>query len=129
VRELENAIKAALVVARGSVMRLEFLPDHIHKAAPPGSTEVPPPKRQTGDSPVEEARSVAEKLASKPALLGRLHETATAMVECEMIRVCLERSRGQLAPAAKMLGISRTTLRKKIEHYRIRTTTSADIDT
>ncbi len=129
VRELENAIKAVLVVARGSVMRLEFLPDHIRKAIRPGSRDDSSKQHPTASPPTDEARLVAEKLATQPALDGKLHETATAMVEREIIRVCLARTRGQLAPAAKMLGISRTTLRKRIAHYGIRTTTSVDIDT
>ncbi len=129
VRELENAIKAALVVARGSVMRLEFLPDHIRKAVRPGSSDVAAAEHLTAGPPADEARLVAEKLASQPALAGKLHQTATATVEREIIRVCLARTRGQLAPAAKMLGISRTTLRKRIAQYGIRTTTSVDIDT
>ena len=128
VRELENAIKAALVVARGSVMRLEFLPEHIRKGAGDASTDVSPTERLAAGSPADEARSVAEWLVSQPALDGKLHETATAMIEREIIRVCLERTRGQFAPAAKMLGISRTTLRKRIAQHGIRTITSVELD-
>ena len=128
VRELENAIKAALVVARGSVMRLEFLPEHIRKGARPGSSNVSATARPTAGSLADEARSIAERIVSQPALDGKLHETATALIEREIIRVCLERTRGQFAPAAKMLGISRTTLRKRIAHYGIRTTTSVHIE-
>ncbi len=127
VRELENAIKAALVVARGSVMQLEFLPDHIRKSVRSRSASESSKKHLTTGSPANEARSIAEKLASQPTLLGKLHETATATVEREIIRICLERTNGQLAPAAKMLGISRTTLRKRLAQYGIRTTTSVDI--
>ncbi len=129
VRELENAIKAALVVARGSVMRVEFLPEHVRKTVQPGSAGSVDKNRLTTDSLPVEARSIAEKLASQSALNGKLHETAIASVEREIIRVCLERTRGQLAPAAKMLGISRTTIRKKVAHYNIRTTTSVGIGT
>ncbi len=128
VRELENAIKAALVVARGSVFRLEFLPEHIRQCADVGPIDNPATDGLSAGSPANEARSVAEQLVSQPALVGKLHETATAMIEREIIRVCLERTNGQLAPAAKMLGISRTTLRKRIAQYGIRTTMSVDID-
>ncbi len=129
VRELENAIKAALVVARGSIMRLEFLPEHIRKATHPRSSDFSTKENLAAGSPNDEARSIAEKLAAQPSLAGKLHETATAIVEREIIRVCLQRAKGQLAPAAKILGISRTTLRKKIADHGIRTTTSVDIDT
>ncbi|MCH8901699.1 MAG: hypothetical protein IIC88_05315, partial [Chloroflexi bacterium] len=93
------------------------------------SGDVSVTERLPTGSPANEARSVAEQLAVQPALVGKLHEAATAMVEREIIRVCLERTRGQLAPAAKMLGISRTTRRKRIAHYGIRTTTSIELDT
>ena len=58
---------------------------------------------------------------------GKLHETAIALIEREMIRACLESTRGRLASAAKMLGISRTTLRKKVALHGIRTTTSIEL--
>jgi len=128
VRELENAIKAALVVARGSVFRLEFLPERIRQGSEISHTDISSTDRITAGSPTDAARSVAERLVSQPALGGKLHEAATAMIEREIIRVCLERTNGQLAPAAKMLGISRTTLRKRIAQYGIRTTMSVDID-
>ncbi|MFQ5463510.1 MAG: sigma-54 dependent transcriptional regulator [Phycisphaerae bacterium] len=127
VRELENAIKAALVVARGSVFRLEFLPGHIREGADAGHVDIPGAKDSAAGSPTNEAQLVAEKLVSQPALAGHLHETATAMIEREIIRVCLERTNGQLAPAAKMLGISRTTLRKKIALHSIRRITSFEL--
>ena len=129
VRELENAIKAALVVARGTVFRLEFLPEHIRKGGAVGSGDDSASRRLPANSPREEARAVAEKLASEPGLSGKLHETATSMIEREVVRVALERCGGQLAPAARLLGISRTTLRNRISRHGIRTTTSVDIDT
>ncbi len=129
VRELENAIKAALVVARGSVFRLEFLPDHVRHSAEDRPAGRPGSERSTAAPTDADARLVAEKLIAQPALDGKLHETATAVVEREIIRVCLVRTQGQLAPAARMLGISRTTLRKRIALHGIRTTTSIDLDT
>ena len=128
VRELENAIKAALVVARGTVLRLEFLPEQIQKGGAHLAGDDAGSHRPVADSPTKEARAVAEKLASQPALSGRLHEAATSLIEREVIRAALKRSGGQLAPAAKLLGISRTTLRKRMARHGIRMTTSVDID-
>jgi two-component system nitrogen regulation response regulator GlnG len=129
VRELENAIKAALVVARGTVFRLEFLPEHIRKGGAVGTGDDAGSQRLPDDSPTEEARAVAEKLASQPGLGGKLHEAATSIVEREVIRVALGRCGGQLARAARLLGISRTTLRKRMARHGIRTTTSVELDT
>ncbi len=126
VRELENAIKAALVVARGSILRPEFLPDHIRKGAAPRPEDADTPVPVSAESLGEHLRSVAESLVAQPALNGKLHDTATAMIEREIIRICLERTRGQLSPAARMLGISRTTLRKRMERHGIRPTVAVD---
>ncbi len=128
VRELENAIKAALVVARGTVMRLEFLPEHIRKAAQRASSPATPGAAAAVEPPTGEARAIAQKLAAQPALDGQLYDAATAMIEREIIRVALERCDGQLAPAARLLGMSRTTLRKKIASHGIRTSTSVEFD-
>ncbi|MHC5108341.1 MAG: sigma-54 interaction domain-containing protein [Planctomycetota bacterium] len=127
VRELENAIKAALVVARGTVLRLEFLPEHIQKggaeARKNAETQTPPI-----GLPTEEARAVAENLALQSALDGKLHEAATSMIEREVILVAVKRCEGRLAPAARLLGISRTTLRKRMAQHGIRTSTSVEIE-
>jgi len=127
VRELENAIKSALVVAQGSVLRPEFMPEHIVRGSTPeASRPGTRPSSRTSVSP-EEARTLAQKLLAQPALAGRLHESATVAMEREIIRACLERTQGKLAPAAKLLGISRTTLRKKMADHAIQTKTSVDV--
>ena len=128
VRELENAIKSALVLARGSVLRLEHLPAKIREsvrtraAAPPGESV-------GSDVPSTELHTIAERLASQPSLAGELHRTATSMIEREMIRVCLARTGGRVAPAARLLGISRTTLRKRMAHLGITITASFGAET
>ncbi len=128
VRELENAIKAALVVARGSVFRLEFLPEQILQGVEGSPADASMTNRITDGSPTNEARAVAEQLVSDPDLEGKLHEAATTMIEREIICVCLERTQGRLASAAKLLGISRTTLRKKIARHGIHTITSVELE-
>ena len=50
------------------------------------------------------------------------------MVEREIIRACLQSTDGQLSPAAKMLGISRTTLRKKMTDLGIQARTSIEYE-
>ena len=48
------------------------------------------------------------------------------MLERELIVAILSRTNGQLSPAARHLGISRTTLRKKIAQHGIRATVSVN---
>jgi two-component system nitrogen regulation response regulator GlnG len=128
VRELENAMKSALVVARGPVLRPEFLPEHVRKGAEAGPPSDSTAQAPEAESPAGQLRSVAESLIAQPALRGRLYDTASAMIEREIIRVCLERTRGQVAPAARLLGISRTTLRKKMARHGIRATVTFNGD-
>jgi two-component system nitrogen regulation response regulator GlnG len=126
VRELENTIKAAMVLARGSVFRLEFLPEHIRRTTETFREPQPKEQRSTVDSMTGDLRPVVEKLIGQTKFAGKLHATATAMIEREVIRACLHRTQGRLAQAAKLLGISRTTLRKKMESLGIQVTASLD---
>ena len=127
VRELENAIKSALVVARGAVLRLEHLPAKIQAHVKPPIPTPPAAPLGSGFSS-DQLRTIAEQLAADASLAGGLHRAATSMIEREVIRACLDRTRGRVAPAAKLLGISRTTLRKKMADLGVRITTSFDPD-
>lgn len=46
-----------------------------------------------------------------------LHEWVMREVEEPLLRIVLQRSSGNLSRAAAMLGITRTTLRKKLREY------------
>ena len=112
VRELENAIKAALVVARGTVFRTEFLPESIRAWTAPR-----PPAAAPSDAPAPVVSTIRHELEAllESAEAGRFHAAAVALIEREAICLALERSGGRLSPAARLLGISRTTLRARIE--------------
>jgi len=127
VRELENAIKAALVMARGPVLRPEFLPEAIQSGAP--GSDVPPTTAPSTGSPEDASAGeallqLAARLLDEPSTAGQVHSTAIARLEAALIRAALRRHRGRVAPAARQLGISRTTLRKKMDELGIDITTS-----
>ena len=129
VRELENAIKSSLVVARGSVLLPEFLPEQLRRqataeAAVAGSG----PKPAKGISNEESLRAVAESLAAGSRRGTGLGKVAVEMMEREIICACLRRTEGKVAPAAKLLGMSRTTLRKRIAAYGIRSSVSVELE-
>jgi len=88
VRELENAIERALVLGRGSVIRVEDLPDDLRHAdrEPPGHQPV---------------RQLAE-------------------MEREQILRALHSVNGNKAAAARLLGLDRKTLYRKLDLYGIR---------
>jgi len=57
---------------------------------------------------------------------GQIYRLAIQAAECQAIRACLEQTAGQVAPAAKLLGISRTTLRKKMAELGLQIQTSVN---
>jgi two-component system nitrogen regulation response regulator GlnG len=134
VRELENTIKSALVVARGSVLRPESLPMVLRQAGPSAATAA----RAGMDAPANGAphedtrllanrggRALRETVAGLLAgthHTGQLYRQAMELMERAVIRAAVERTRGNMAGAARLLGISRTTLRVKMEQFELNAT-------
>jgi two-component system response regulator HydG len=109
VRELENAIEHAAAVTEGPVVRSADLP-----------TAVRSPRLLT--------RGVGAATVVTAAVAGAAPEVAGAdarevwpltRVEEEHIRLVLARHRGNATAAARQLGISRTTLWRKLKQYGI----------
>lgn len=107
VRELENCIKQAVVLGKGEVL----MPEHL----------------RLGQSHTVPTRSAPESLAVLGELArqhlerapGKAYQQLVEQVEAQLILEALKQSRGNLAQAAKLLGITRPTLREKISKYRI----------
>jgi len=89
VRELENIIERAVVIARGIVISTKDLPF------------------QAGDHPI------GKDGGGRQVTLNESVET----LECEMIRDALDQSRNNQTRAAESLGISERTLRYKLQKY------------
>jgi len=103
VRELENAVRHAVTLSEGKIIRAADLPAEIRT----------PRLLPTGDEPRAE-RSVA-------AAADR-DDWSLAEVEKDHIRRVLARHRGNATSAARQLGISRTTLWRKLKEYGLRRT-------
>jgi two-component system response regulator HydG len=102
VRELENAVDHAVAVAEGLVIQPEDLPAAIRspRLLPKG----------TG--------AATDGAAATAAASGRPREEwSLAEVEREHIQRVLQHHRGNATYAAKQLGISRTTLWRKLRQY------------
>ena len=111
VRELENAIEHAVAVAEGPVIGLADLPAAIRSPrllpeATAGSIEARPRPAEAAAAPAADPRE----------------EWSLADVEKEHIRRVLTRHRGNATVAARQLGISRTTLWRKLREYGLRRT-------
>ena len=108
VRELENAIARAAVVARGDVLAIEDLPLEIRDPRP--AAGAPEDVHAAIDAAVRPLFALARqdaKLKIMPA------------VERELIIRALEETAGNQVQTAKLLGITRATLRKRIEKFGI----------
>jgi Nif-specific regulatory protein len=129
VRELENVMQRALVVAKGDAILPGDLPAEIAGAAGQGE------RRRAGDPDRSGLRSSApypSAGAQPPA--GDIPSLAQALfrwarkesklkiipaVERELIIEALKETGGNQVQAAKILGITRATLRKRIDKFKI----------
>jgi len=107
VRELENCIKQAVVLGKSAVL----MPEHLRLGQ--GSAV------QVRSSP--ESLTVLRELARQhlERAPGSAYQQLIEQVEAQLILEALKQSQGNLAQAAKLLGITRPTLREKISKYRI----------
>ena len=115
VRELENVIRRALVVAKGDAILISDLPPEI--------TNV-----NGGPSPSAAASGSDEGVSSDLTVIARqLFQWARRdpklkvipEVERELVIQALKETNGNQVHAAKILGITRATLRKRVEKFGI----------
>ena len=117
VRELENCIRRALVLAKGDAILPSELPVEI-------AGQTVNPVAATPGSPV----SIGEGAGSDLAVLARQlfywarkdpKLKVLPAVERELVIQALKETQGNQVHAAKLLGITRATLRKRIEKFGI----------
>ncbi|MFG0250939.1 MAG: sigma 54-interacting transcriptional regulator [Phycisphaeraceae bacterium JB051] len=124
VRELENAIKASLLVARGTVFKAEFLPEHI-RLARPQSTNADTPAAASPTTNDGQLQQLITQTLSDTNKHGEVRQSIIDTVDKLLIVEALNQSHGQLQQTAKLLGISRTTLRQRMNKLGISLTVSA----
>lgn len=104
IRELENAVERAINVTDDDEIRLEHLPRNIYQNYVRPAASFP---RQKAESMAE--RGVSAGLSEPNLDSGGYH----------MILSSLEKSNGNIKEAAELLGISRRTLYRKMDKYKI----------
>jgi len=111
VRELRNAIERALVLARGGPIEINHLPPAALPAM--GATK----------SVAGGLKQVVEEWARSRLTTSSegadLYLQFLTLVEPPLFRTAVEHYRGQVAAAARVLGLHRTTLKKKLDEYGI----------
>jgi two-component system nitrogen regulation response regulator GlnG len=107
VRELQTALKYAFVQASGDVITPDCLPESVRSQ---GSREVTPGRvSQPSAGLAEDVRNRIQ--AREPNLYHRMHEE----LERVLLKESLREAEGNQVLASKLLGISRTTLRAKLD--------------
>jgi two-component system nitrogen regulation response regulator GlnG len=109
IRELQGALKQAILQATGTVLIPAFLPEGLGVPAEPGAAPAP----ETGDD-----------FPFAPFILRRLGEGSTTLsaeahqhLDRLLLRLALRHTAGNQVQAARVLGISRQTLRTKIREF------------
>jgi two-component system nitrogen regulation response regulator GlnG len=118
VRELENAMRRAHVMAKSGAILLGDLPPEITGATVPGVTASP--ALAAGDA-TEAAGTDAAALARQLYQWARRDPKLKVLpaVERELVIQALKETNNNQVHAAKLLGITRATLRKRIDKFGI----------
>jgi nitrogen regulation protein NR(I) len=137
VRELENCIQRAMVLASGNTITLANLPEEISRGYRPSVTTPAESKPAVASSP--SSASVAATPERTPAPGPETSKTALAAAietlfdfarsdkqfkllpaaERELIVRALAETSGNQVQAAKLLGVTRATLRKRVDKFGI----------
>ena len=110
VRELECCLEQAVVVCGNGVI----LPEHLRLQVTPVEDGAHP-----RDKTLETLRGLARQVLVEAP--GTAFDRLVELAERQVIAEALRRTRGNLAQASRLLGISRPTLRAKASRYGLRT--------
>lgn len=110
VRQLENSIQRAVLVSQGMELRVEDLPDEIRQDAKVATVSV------ADLSPNHVVDGIVGNGSSSSGANGSLLQSR-ADYERTVILKTLEDCRQNRSSAARVLGVSRVTLHKKIKQY------------
>ena len=117
IRQLENAIERAVVLAETETIRVDDLPPEITAAAPKAAPALPTNRLAARREPAGAGRllhaAVVETVVSAPAGLA----DELDHLERERLSEALVRAAGNKAEAARALGIPRSTLFSKLRKY------------
>jgi two-component system nitrogen regulation response regulator GlnG len=114
VRELENAIRRAHVMAKGDALLLSDLPNEISGQ---GGGAVPTASAAPSEGTTSDGAALARQLFQLARREPKLK--IIPFVERELVIQALKETSNNQVHAAKLLGITRATLRKRIEKFGI----------
>jgi DNA-binding NtrC family response regulator len=106
IRELENVIKRAVILAKGSVISPDLLFEGV--------------ERQVLQSTPERSRLSAYLNANIISNEGEVYKLAIEEFEKDLIVWALTKTGGNQVQTAKLLGISRVMLHERIEKFKLK---------
>ena len=134
VRELENVVNRASVIAQGDTILLKDLPPEIHEWASKNDLSTKSAATSPGKAPDTSSSNVEAAPIGKPiigeasiediydqlydVLRSEGQEGILDLIERAMIKRALVESDGNQVKTAGILGITRPTLRKRIDLYK-----------
>jgi nitrogen regulation protein NR(I) len=119
VRELENVIQRAMVVAKGDAILAGDLPPEIREGRrAPRVSGAPEQAADAEAAAPGDLSGLARTLFQWARRDGKLK--VIPAVERELIIHALSETKGNQVQAARLLGITRATLRKRVEKFNIR---------
>jgi len=139
VRELENCIQRAMVLASGNTITLANLPEEISRGQRSAATPAPseparpvlsaavPATAPTGEAPAAPTTGADSGKATLAQAIDTLFNHARSdkqfkllpAAERELIVRALAETSGNQVQAAKLLGVTRATLRKRVDKFGI----------
>jgi two-component system response regulator AtoC len=114
IRELRNVVDRAVVLCESDELSAADLLLHEEPSYPEAMGEQAPQPERSGDSTTVGLAPLVPNSGERPELRGKMED-----FERETIVEALARTRGNQTQAAKLLGIARRTLIKKIVRYGI----------
>jgi two-component system nitrogen regulation response regulator GlnG len=119
VRELENVTQRAVVVAKGDVILPGDLPPEMaDPGASPSVTALAANSLAAGGSGGAEMTSLGKMIFQWARRDPKMK--VLPAVERELIIQAMQETKGNQVHAAKLLGITRATLRKRLEKFNIK---------
>jgi two-component system nitrogen regulation response regulator GlnG len=115
VRQLQGALKYALIQSTGDVLALDHLPENLRSGASPLSSH-----QEAAAVPGAELTALAE-LTNRLLRAGELdiYRTVCKAVDRVVLETVLRHVGGNQVKASELLGISRTTLRVKLRELKM----------
>jgi len=120
VRELQSAIKYAMVRSTGSIITADCLPDRMTEP------DVTAAEQPSDFASLNDVRELVRDLLQRSTM--DLQNAVTSRVEMILLEEVLNHVDGNLSRAAETLGISRTTLRSKLQSHGITVQKTAQSD-